>query len=160
MPYFDFYFNRIFTILDKNKHLKNMEFKEFETWDVDNSSAKVIIMLEEKNIENFDESDLLTEFGLTKYEDGELQSYMYSENMSGLELIESKYSYEIFKNQFESGDDLIASLDQFNFEYIWYLDTNELKFVSENFEDDKAMIDELLATSKIAIICEVCYMED
>lgn len=137
-----------------------MEFKEFDTWDVDNSSAKVIIMLQEKNIENFDESDLLTEFGLTKYEDGELQRYMYSENMSGLELIENKYSYEIFKNQFESGDDLIASLEQFNFEYIWYLDTNELKFVSENFEDDKAMIDELLATSKIAIICEVCHIED
>ncbi len=69
---------------------------------------------------------------------------MYAENMSGLELFENKYSYEIFRNQFESGDAFIASLNQFSFEYIWYLDTNELKFVSENFEDDKAMIDELL----------------
>jgi hypothetical protein len=137
-----------------------MEFKEFDTWDIDNSSARVIIMLEEKNIENFDESVLLTEFGLTRYEDGELQRYMYTENMTGLELFENKYSYEIFRNQFESGEAFIESLDQFNFEYIWYLDTNELKFVSENFEDDKAMIDELLTTNKIAIICEVCHTED
>jgi hypothetical protein len=137
-----------------------MEFKEFDTWDVDNSSSKIIIMLEEKNIVNFDVSNLLTEFGLTMYEDGELQRYMYSESMSGLELFENKYSYEIFRNQFESGDDLIACLDQFNFEYVWYLDANELKFVSENLEDDKAMIDELLATNKFAIICEVCHTED
>ena len=95
-------------------------FQEFEGWDTDNSSARLVIVSDKNNIKNLDEEELLDYYGLTDGDDGEIQSYMYSDSIEGLASSQELGS-DVFKNEITSAKDFFDQLLKFNFDHLWFL---------------------------------------
>ena len=138
-----------------------MKYSEFEEWDQDNSSARVIVGFRKSAIENIDCEDIVSHYGLEIYENGELQKYMYSGNMPGIRLHENKYSHEIFVNEYTSSEELIAQLEQFSFDHFWFFDEGEFGFISDwEWSSKEDAIDIAFDASDYFAIFEVCVVND
>lgn len=138
-----------------------MKYSEFEEWDQDNSSARVIVGFRKSAIESIDCEDIVSHYGLEIYENGELQKYMYSGNISGIGLHENKYSHEIFINEYSSSEELIAQLDQFSFDHFWFYEEGEFGFISDwDWSSNEDAIDIAFDASDYFAVFEVCVVTD
>ena len=141
----------------EDEDLQENLFQEFEGWDTDNSSARLVIVSEKKNIKNLDGEDLLFEYGLTEFEDGEIQSYIYSDSIEGLALSQELGS-DIFKNEITSAKDFFDQLLKFNFDHLWFIDNDGLKFITEIGDEDISLVEKNYSMFEYAIVCEVCHL--
>ena len=132
-------------------------FQEFEGWDTDNSSARLVILSLKKNIKNLDEEELLDYYGLTDGDDGEIQSYMYSDNIEGLTSSQELGS-DVFKNEITSAKDFFDQLLKFNFDHLWFIDNDGLKFITEIGNEDISLVEKNYSMFEYAIVCEVCHI--
>lgn len=132
-------------------------FQEFEGWDTDNSSARIVIVSEKKNINNLDEEELLDYYGLTDGDDGEIQSYMYADSIEGLASSQELGS-NVFKNEITSAKDFFDQLLKFNFNHLWFIDNDGLKFITEIGEEDISLVEKNYSMFEYAIVCEVCHI--
>lgn len=138
-----------------------MDFNEFNEWDLDNGSAKIIVGLSEKDLSSFDCEDILGHYGLEKWENGETQNYVYSSSISNLKLIENKFTFEIFENQFSSIGEFIGEMEKYSFDHFWFYKENSFNFVSDYYwEDNENLIETVLSESKYFAVCEVCVVSD
>jgi len=134
-----------------------MEYNEFEEWDRDNSSARVMIAFNRSIQNELEPDDLLNEYGLELYEDGELQSYMYSDNITQLTNIEGR----IYQLESRNIEELIKVLDDFNFDHLWHFDNEQMNFVSDwNWKDNTELIQKVLEKTDALYIAEVCVVSD
>jgi len=136
--------------------MKNL-FQEFEGWDIDNSSARLVIVSEKKNIKNLDEDELLDYYGLTDGDNGEIQSYMYSDSIEGL-VSSQELGSDIFKNEITSAKDFFDQLLKFNFDHLWFIDNDGLKFITEIGDEDILLVEKNYSMFEYAIVCEVCHL--
>ena len=132
-------------------------FQEFEGWDTDNSSARLVILSLKKNIKNLDEEELLDYYGLTDGDDGEIQSYMYSDNIEGLTSSQELGS-DVFKNEITSAKDFFDQLLKFNFDHLGVRDNDGLKFITEIGDEDISLVEKNYSMFEYAIVCEVCHI--
>ena len=139
-----------------NENLSDV-FKEFDGWDVDNSSAGVVIVSEKKNIQNLDEEEFLDLYGLTYFEDGEIQSYMYSDSIEGLVSLKELGS-NIFRNDITSTKDFFDQFNKFSFDHLWFMDDDGLKYITEIGYEDISLVEKIYSKFEYAIVCEVCHI--
>ena len=132
-------------------------FQEFEGWDTDSSSARLVIVSLKKNIKNLDEQELLDYYGLTDGDDGEIQSYMYSDSIEGLTSSQELGS-DVFKNEITSAKDFFDQLLKFNFDHLWFIDNDGLKFITEIGDEDISLVEKNYSMFEYAIVCEVCHI--
>ena len=132
-------------------------FQEFEGWDTDNSSARLVIVSLKKNIKNLDEEELLDYYGLTDGDDGEIQSYMYSDSIEGLTSSQELGS-DVFKNEITSAKDFFDKFLKFNFDHLWFIDNDGLKFITEIGDEDISLVEKNYSMFEYAIVCEVCHI--
>lgn len=136
--------------------MDNITFNEFEGWDIDNSSALIIIGLKDKYREDFDCNSLLFEYSLDS-DTGELQNYQYASYLTGIDLIAHQYGFDVHKNNLSSQDELIKIFNKFNFDYFWFFDGKQLNFISDyNWDNNKDLIEKVIAESDIFITTQVC----
>jgi|TARA_B100002003_G_C13900047_1_gene438534 hypothetical protein len=139
-----------------NENLSDV-FKEFDGWDVDNSSAGVVIVSEKKNIQNLDEEEFLDLYGLTYFEDGEIQSYMYSDSIEGL-VSSKELGSNIFRNDITSTKDFFDQFNKFSFDHLWFMDDDGLKYITEIGYEDISLVEKIYSKFEYAIVCEVCHI--
>jgi len=138
---------------------EGIKYKDFDGWDVDESSARLLIAITKH--EELDGLEILNEYDLTAGDDGELQNYMYVESIEEMNIEEKKLGYDVLSNNLESFDQLNAVLERFNFRHLWHLNEGKLNFVSEGeWEDDRRSIENLISVCDRFIICEVCAISD
>tara|TARA_B100001287_G_C22290570_1_gene348129 strand:- start:50 stop:481 length:432 start_codon:yes stop_codon:yes gene_type:complete len=135
----------------------NDVFQEFGGWDADNSSAAVVIVSEKKNIQNLDEEELLDLYGLTYFEDGEIQSYMYSDSIEGL-VSSKELGSNIFRNEITSAKDFFHQFIKFSFDHLWFMDNDGLKYIAEIGNVDVSLVEKIYSKFEYAIVCEVCHI--
>ncbi len=143
---------------EEDEDLQENLFQEFEGWDTDNSSARLVIVSLKKNIKNLDEEELLDYYGLTDGDDGEIQSYMYSDSIEGLTSSQELGS-DVFKNEITSAKDFFDKFLKFNFDHLWFIDNDGLKFISEIGDEDISLVEKNYSMFEYAIVCEVCHIE-
>lgn len=141
-----------------NGNISNL-FQEFEGWDIDNSSARLVIMSLKGNINNLDEEELLGYYGLTDGEDGEIQSYMYSDSIEGL-ISSQELGLNVFKNEIPTAKKFLDQLLKFNFDHLWFIDDDGIKFISEIGQEDISLIERNYSMFEYAIVCEVCHVAE
>ena len=142
---------------EEDEDLQENLFQEFEGWDTDNSSARLVIVSLKKNIKNLDEEELLDYYGLTDGDDGEIQSYMYSDSIEGL-TSSQEFGTDVFKNEITSAKDFFDQLLKFNFDHLWFIDNDGLKFISEIGDEDISLVEKNYSMFEYAIVCEVCHI--
>ena len=142
---------------EEDEDLQENLFQEFEGWDTDNSSARLVIVSEKKNIKNLDEEELLDYYGLTDGDDGEIQSYMYSDSIEGL-TSSQEFGTDVFKNEITSAKDFFDQLLKFNFDHLWFIDNDGLKFITEIGDEDISLVEKNYSMFEYAIVCEVCHL--
>ena len=142
---------------EEDEDLQENLFQEFEGWDTDNSSARLVIVSLKKNIKNLDEEELLDYYGLTDGDDGEIQSYMYSDSIEGLTSSQELGS-DVFKNEITSAKDFFDKFLKFNFDHLWFIDNDGLKFISEIGDEDILLVEKNYSMFEYAIVCEVCHL--
>ena len=142
---------------EEDEDLQENLFQEFEGWDTDNSSARLVIVSLKKNIKNLDEEELLDYYGLTDGDDGEIQSYMYSDSIEGLASSQELGS-DVFKNEITSAKDFFDQLLKFNFDHLWFIDNDGLKFITEIGDEDISLVEKNYSMFEYAIVCEVCHL--
>lgn len=143
--------------LEKEKlEMKNL-FKEFEGWDIDNSSARLVIVSEKKNIKKLDEEELLDYYGLTDGDDGEIQSYIYSDSFEGF-VSSQEFGSDVFKNEITSAKNFFDQLLKFNVDHLWFIEDDGLKFISEIGDEDILLVEKYYSMFEYAIVCEVCHL--
>jgi hypothetical protein len=142
---------------EEDEDLQENLFQEFEGWDTDNSSARLVIVSLKKNIKNLDEEELLDYYGLTDGDDGEIQSYMYSDSIEGLTSSQELGS-DVFKNEITSAKDFFDKFLKFNFDHLWFIDNDGLKFISEIGDEDISLVEKNYSMFEYAIVCEVCHL--
>lgn len=142
---------------EEDEDLQENLFQEFEGWDTDNSSARLVIVSLKKNIKNLDEEELLDYYGLTDGDDGEIQSYMYSDSIEGL-TSSQEFGTDVFKNEITSAKDFFDQLLKFNFDHLWFIDNDGLKFISEIGDEDISLVEKNYSMFEYAIVCEVCHL--
>ena len=142
---------------EEDEDLQENLFQEFEGWDTDNSSARLVIVSLKKNIKNLDEEELLDYYGLTDGDDGEIQSYMYSDSIEGL-TSSQEFGTDVFKNEITSAKDFFDKFLKFNFDHLWFIDNDGLKFISEIGDEDISLVEKNYSMFEYAIVCEVCHI--
>ena len=142
---------------EEDEDLQENLFQEFEGWDTDNSSARLVIVSLKKNIKNLDEEELLDYYGLTDGDDGEIQSYMYSDSIEGL-TSSQEFGTDVFKNEITSAKDFFDKFLKFNFNHLWFIDNDGLKFISEIGDEDISLVEKNYSMFEYAIVCEVCHL--
>ena len=142
---------------EEDEDLQENLFQEFEGWDTDNSSARLVIVSDKNNIKNLDEEELLDYYGLTDGDDGEIQSYMYSDSIEGLASSQELGS-DVFKNEITSAKDFFDQLLKFNFDHLWFIDNDGLKFITEIGDEDISLVEKNYSMFEYAIVCEVCHL--
>jgi len=142
---------------EEDEDLQENLFQEFEGWDTDNSSARLVIVSLKKNIKNLDEEELLDYYGLTDGDDGEIQSYMYSDSIEGL-TSSQEFGTDVFKNEITSAKDFFDKFLKFNFDHLWFIDNDGLKFISEIGDEDISLVEKNYSMFEYAIVCEVCHL--
>ena len=142
---------------EEDEDLQENLFQEFEGWDTDNSSARLVIVSLKKNIKNLDEEELLDYYGLTDGDDGEIQSYMYSDSIEGL-TSSQEFGTDVFKNEITSAKDFFDKFLKFNFDHLWFIDNDGLKFISEIGDEDILLVEKNYSMFEYAIVCEVCHI--
>jgi len=142
---------------EEDEDLQENLFQEFEGWDTDNSSARLVIVSLKKNIKNLDEEELLDYYGLTDGDDGEIQSYMYSDSIEGL-TSSQEFGTDVFKNEITSAKDFFDKFLKFNFDHLWFIDNDGLKFISEIGDEDILLVEKNYSMFEYAIVCEVCHL--
>lgn len=143
---------------EEDEDLQENLFQEFEGWDTDNSSARLVIVSLKKNIKNLDEEELLDYYGLTDGDDGEIQSYMYSDSIEGL-TSSQEFGTDVFKNEITSAKDFFDKFLKFNFDHLWFIDNDGLKFISEIGDEDISLVEKNYSMFEYAIVCEVCHIK-
>lgn len=136
--------------------MDKIKFNEFEGWDIDNSSALIIVGLKNQYRQDFDNKDLLIEYGLDG-NDGELQNYPYASHLIGIDLISNQFGFDIHQNNVSSYKELVETLEKFGFDYFWFFDGKKLNFISDyNWNDNEVLIKNILKESDIFITTKVC----
>jgi len=145
--------------------MKNLQYIDFEGWDRDNSSIKILIAINNNDINSFNTENLLDTYGLEEDVDGEAQNYVYARSIKQMKLETSKYNYSIFKNSFDNYDKFIEMINQFSIGHIWHCIDDEFKLLHNN-EYDGSELKETENNLKIVldnisnfILLEVCALD-
>ena len=139
-----------------------MKYLEWDGWDRDESSALICVALNKGEENIISEDDICTEYGLEENEDGECQTYVYTDSIEGMKKLDTSYGYSIMSNEMKSYDDLKIAFDRFSFKQLWHQKDGNIHLVSfgHNLDDNKSSIEELLTLSDRFIVCEVCAIGD
>ena len=110
-----------------------------------------------KNIKKLDEEELLDYYGLTDGDDGEIQSYIYSDSFEGF-VSSQEFGSDVFKNEITSAKNFFDQLLKFNVDHLWFIEDDGLKFISEIGDEDILLVEKYYSMFEYAIVCEVCHL--
>ena len=96
-------------------------------------------------------------YGLTYFEDGEIQSYMYSDSIEGL-VSSKELGSNIFRNDITSTKDFFDQFNKFSFDHLSFMDDDGLKYITEIGYEDISLVEKIYSKFEYAIVCEVCHI--